>query len=511
MKKIIAILIIFLAIFLRTYDMQTNPPGLYVDEAAIGYNAYSILQTGKDEYGQVYPIFFRSFADYKLPLYPYISTLPINILGLTLFATRFVSLISGILLVILAIRHLGLLTGLVLAITPVFVLFSRSAYEANLALTILISGIFLGIKASKNIKLLPFSFALISLSAYAYHAERFLSFAFLFYFLWHFKSLLKKPLLLISVAVFLIVQIPLIASSFNPAATTRLSGLAQQGTLFEKTTQTAKQYLHYFSPNNLFSKPDPDLQRSFPDISVFYWWMIIPFVFGIWKIWKKRQSLSLTEKTLLFLTLVSPIPAAVTQDYFATLRALPMFLGIAWIISVGLRTVVANKKFLYVPLIFISLFELYANLVLLKHEKANVWGYEYRELAMWTSQQTETVLIDNSRQKPIYILLAFYNKIDPLYLQSLTEENVRQNYYGATNFSNDKKLNNVEIRAIDWETDIYKSQLIVADTLAVSEKQVSEHKFSVIREIKGINGEVVLRVYKTNPEEKIKDEKIANF
>ncbi|PIV01434.1 glycosyl transferase, partial [Candidatus Shapirobacteria bacterium CG03_land_8_20_14_0_80_40_19] len=67
------LLIVGLAFFLRFIFLTKSPPGFYVDEAAVGYNAYSILKTGADEYGKKFPLFFRSFGDYKMPLNIYLT------------------------------------------------------------------------------------------------------------------------------------------------------------------------------------------------------------------------------------------------------------------------------------------------------------------------------------------------------------------------------------------------------------------------------------------------------
>jgi len=56
--------IFFIGFLIRFYLSSTYPPLLW-DEAALGYNSYSILKTGKDEYGSVLPIIFKSFGDYK--------------------------------------------------------------------------------------------------------------------------------------------------------------------------------------------------------------------------------------------------------------------------------------------------------------------------------------------------------------------------------------------------------------------------------------------------------------
>ncbi len=66
------LLVVFLAtLFLHFYKLTSIPSGLNQDETSIGYNAYSVLTTGKDEYGKSYPIYFKSFGDEKLPVYIY--------------------------------------------------------------------------------------------------------------------------------------------------------------------------------------------------------------------------------------------------------------------------------------------------------------------------------------------------------------------------------------------------------------------------------------------------------
>ena len=49
-KWIILFLILILGVFLRFWKLGQTPKGFYLDEAALGYNAYSIMETGKDEY-----------------------------------------------------------------------------------------------------------------------------------------------------------------------------------------------------------------------------------------------------------------------------------------------------------------------------------------------------------------------------------------------------------------------------------------------------------------------------
>lgn len=49
----------------------SNPPGFFRDEAAIAYNAHTIAEDGRDEYGARFPLYFSSFLDYKSPIFVY--------------------------------------------------------------------------------------------------------------------------------------------------------------------------------------------------------------------------------------------------------------------------------------------------------------------------------------------------------------------------------------------------------------------------------------------------------
>ena len=96
----ILIPVILLAAVLRFYQLGQNPPSLDWDETAHGYNAYSILKTGRDEYGYKFPLYFRSFDDYKPPIYTYLVVPAVAIFGLNDFAVRFPSAFLGVLAVL---------------------------------------------------------------------------------------------------------------------------------------------------------------------------------------------------------------------------------------------------------------------------------------------------------------------------------------------------------------------------------------------------------------------------
>lgn len=89
-------ILIILGTVLRLVQLGSLPAVLHRDETAIAYNAYSLLQTGRDEHGEAWPLNFRSFGDYKLPGLIYSTVLSVATWGLTPFAARFPTALAAI-------------------------------------------------------------------------------------------------------------------------------------------------------------------------------------------------------------------------------------------------------------------------------------------------------------------------------------------------------------------------------------------------------------------------------
>lgn len=179
-SNLILAIIILLAAFLRFYQLGANPPSLDWDETAHGYNAYSILKTGRDEYGYKFPLSFRSFDDYKPPIYTYLVVPSVAVFGLNDFAVRLPSAILGVLAVLftyLMVKELfrftpgvmsrfrpentpgvgpsapgaiALLAAFFLAISPWHLQFSRVAFETNSATFWSVLGTWVFLKGIQN-------------------------------------------------------------------------------------------------------------------------------------------------------------------------------------------------------------------------------------------------------------------------------------------------------------------------------------------------------------------------
>ena len=196
-KNILFVSIIVVAILLRGYDLGKVPPSPDWDEVALGYNAYSIMQTGRDEYGVFLPVVLRSFDDYKPAAYAYTIIPFIKLIGLNVTAVRLPSVIFGVITVI-AVYFLSqelLVLGLtddekkeqgkrklrdaiafcamiLIAISPWHLQFSRIAFESNVGMSINILSFLFFLKGLKNYKYLPLSLTLASLNLYMYQSTK---------------------------------------------------------------------------------------------------------------------------------------------------------------------------------------------------------------------------------------------------------------------------------------------------------------------------------------------------
>src|SRR3990172_4334697 len=93
--RLLLFLILLLALVLRFWRLDSYP-ALNADEAAIGYNAYSLIQTGLDEHGNAWPIHFQSFNDYKPGLYFYLVLPFVFLMGLSEWAVRIPGAFLGV-------------------------------------------------------------------------------------------------------------------------------------------------------------------------------------------------------------------------------------------------------------------------------------------------------------------------------------------------------------------------------------------------------------------------------
>lgn len=215
------ILVILLAAALRFVSLNLIPVGFNDDEAAFGYNAFSIIKTGRDEWGRFLPFpVFESFGDWKLVGYLYLAVVSQLIFGISEFATRFPSALFGIFAVFttyllakkLFDQKIGILAALFLAISPWHIFASRNAFESDILIFFISIATYFFLRGLENPKWLTVSFVTYALSFYIYRSSwLFIPLFVLSLFIFHKDQLNKiKKDLIKNAAIALVILLPLV-------------------------------------------------------------------------------------------------------------------------------------------------------------------------------------------------------------------------------------------------------------------------------------------------------------
>lgn len=460
MKKILfLILIVLIGFAFRFYDLGATPNSLNWDEVSWGYNAYSILTTGRDEHGEILPLSFKAFGDYKQPAYVYLDVVAIKIFGLTPFAVRFPSALFGT-LSILSIYFLtreffakdkrreaiALFSALLFAISPWSIQFSRVAYEANVAVFFILTGaVSLLVGARKgNLLLSTLGVILLGISTYSYHSAKLftpLLFIALIAFCWlRFK--ISKKLIAILLLIFFLITIswvidsrttargrsvtftsystPLLKDSLVKSDQDMKEGFPLAGLIhnrrFVYLNKYLENYLSHFDPNYLFMKGD-DARHHAPRMGVVYL-ICLPFILiGLYQLLKKRSA---DSAIILFWLAISPLASSIAIDSPNASRSLVMMPAVIIMGSLGLTTVYYNfnsKKrlalFSAISLLYIINIIFYINNYFVFTNKFHklYWQYGYKEAIESTRDYKKVFFLNNIDQG--YMFYLFYEKYNP--------------------------------------------------------------------------------------------------
>ena len=443
---LIIILILLLAVSLRFYKIDQVPPALSWDEASIGYDAYSILKTGKDQWGEIFPLAFKSFGEYKYPFHIYASAVSIYFFGLNEFAVRFPSALFGVINIFLLYlltwklfknQFIALTAAFLLTISPWHIQFSRVIWETNFALCFFLAGLnfFLASRQAKKAYFLIVTFILFGMATFTYNGAKVFIVLFIPLLLFSQKKYLLKQkkylfLSLIIFALFMVINL------LDP----RLSGInrfkqldfIQADVVKTMSYQTSKvyslgkielivrQYLMYLSPKFLFISGDANLRHSTQAVGEVYWLELLLVLFGIIFLIKKEPKLALL---ILGWFLLAPIPGSFTREAPHASRG--MFMLGAWqivaasgmyylyLISKGF------KKYLILILciLFVILLINYFRYYLYEYPKATskYWQYGYKQVVEYVEKNYkdyDLIVLTRADGEP-QIFTLFYSKFDP--------------------------------------------------------------------------------------------------
>lgn len=424
-------LIIAAFVLSRVYNLGNLPRSVYWDEASIGYNAYSVLQDGKDEWGSFLPLHFRAFGEFKLPVYIYSVAVSEKIFGLNAFAVRFPSVIfSAISLVLVYLiaskifnKEAGLFSAFVFAFTPWDFVFSRGGYEMSAGLTFLLLGIylFLEIKKPHHFLFVVMSFLI---SFYCYNSFRILvpilltvfGISYLFKKELSFKN--KITFIIFGVVISIIALIPVYRLYKYDMGSVRM---AQAGVSDITPQKVLTNYFIHFSYSFLFKIGDPNL-RSASHYGGELFIIDLPLILlGIFSLLFINRSKYWWLPILMLV--IGPIPAAITNEIPHALRSIVMFPALSIIIGLGCYTLVnlfKNNKEVATAGILIALlisFEGYFSDYLTKYptRASEDWQYAYEQVFNNYSDEFDNynkIIVSKQYGQP-YIFALFYLKYNP--------------------------------------------------------------------------------------------------
>jgi 4-amino-4-deoxy-L-arabinose transferase-like glycosyltransferase len=451
-------LILCTALFLRVYQLTSVPPSLSWDEVAVGYNGYTIANYARDEYGKFMPLTFRSFGDDKSPIHVYVTAMIVKIFGLSDFSIRFGPAVFGVLsvwMIYLLLNEmyksklLGLIGALLLSISPFNLQFSRFNHEASFALFFYFTGLWLWFKGVRDGFWLPFSIIAFGLCMLSYHSSKVvvpltLGLLGIFYV----KNIIRYKFYAI-VCVLLVIGFGMLYF-FNPD----LLGLARakQTTIsvseieklqiysdvkggktwfsmndaerVARTWLAGQRYLVFFQPEFLYLKGDSNLRFSTQSVGQFYRIDLVFLLIGVISLIFSRKKQSYL---LLLLTVIAPIPAAITgglseighsgRGLFIMLWIMVAAFGMySFFRYLGSRGLIAGLGIIIV-MWYGYLFSQYLFVyhVSYAENSAIEWQYGMKEIVSYVEAHPEysTVYVTDIRSQP-YIFFLNYLKY-PLY------------------------------------------------------------------------------------------------
>jgi 4-amino-4-deoxy-L-arabinose transferase-like glycosyltransferase len=482
MTKNILLIILFLGFIFRI--AYINYPPLLWDEASIGYNAYSILKTGRDEYGQTLPLIFKSFGDFKPGLFIYLTVPLVALFGLNPLSTRLPSVILGSLLPLLLYllilklspksKSIALISAILLAFNPWNIHFSRGAWETNVLLFELLLAAYFFISQ----KLFLSSLVFIS-TLYTYQGGKLMSPLIILILLIIYRYNLKlKPLIFNFFLPLIIFSLPVLYGLLVQNDSNRLkvfslwaynrpsmeiTQIIDESNSFNYLVFHSKplfflrnftlRYFNHLSAKFLIFDGDWQVARhSAPYIGAMLYPSLIFLIIGVFfSLITKPTPINI----FFFLwLLIGPLPSALTRDSIQPVRSLSLSLPLIYFTALGIKTfldkfkskiIILSILFLYL-ISFIYYQDLYFNHMVKVKPSEWLYGYQQAMTYALSHEQNKQVYFSDFYGQP-YIYYLFFSRFDPASYQKQANLIVTGPDVGRVD-----KINNFNFRVPDFSS-----------------------------------------------------------
>lgn len=505
-RRIILISILLLAAILRLWNINNVPPSASLDEASIGYNAYSVLKTGGDEYGELPVISQRGYDDYRRSTYlflviPFVALFDLNVVSVRLPAVILSILtvlsVYFIVLELLKKQEVAFFSSFLLAISPWHVYISRLGHESNACLAFLVFGVLFFLMGEKNKNwgqiFLSIIFFTVSMISY-YSGQAFIPVfvaGLLFIFrksLWDMIRADKK--VIVAIVIFGIFLIPIFWSIFSPQALIRFQGtstfkpeahsetFAKRVELWNKAVGSndligtiiysrhlfpiqvfIEGYISHFNPEWLFTNPTSQSHKV-PNMGLLYLWEIPFIAIGFIAFLIGREVEGKAKKLILLWFFIAAVPASIATQVPHAMRSYN-FLPTWQIFSAfGLTSLFykfQKRQFkiaalsVFIFFVVYSLSALYKNyFVVFPKEQSSSFQYALTRAIPYVlskQQNYEKIIFSNEDSLyQSYMFLLFHSRYDPALYQ-------KQGGTISGGFAETHNFGKYEFRPIEWEKE----------------------------------------------------------
>ena len=525
LEKIILITLLIVGFILRILNINQLPTSLNWDEISHGYNAYSILKTGKDEWNVNFPLIFRAFGDYKLPVYIYLTVPSVLLFGLNAFSVRFISILAGSIIplfVFLIVKHLfpkkpilAILSASIIVFSPVTLFLSRIALEANLFLLFFCISIYFLL-----VKKYGLSTFVFGLSLFTYNSARvllpFYLILIIYIFLknkYHFfKNWFKflPFIIFVAIAVFQTLNQSGQAryewvSLLDAGSINKINELRQTYPRFiiNKATYfiftASKNYLSHFNPQYLFFNGGSNYQFSLPSLFLFSPLFLPFFILGILKLIKNIKKDEF--KIILYWLLISPIPSSITRDAPHVLRSIVFLPAVTITIIVGFSYLI--PKFLKLFIFYIAITLMISQFLFWSKYRdyatnySSSWQYGYKEVISYIRDnysQYDQIIITKKYGEAHEFLLFYWPWSPKKYQNDYKNWNYHANWYWVDGFDKFSFLNDWEVK--DLTKSISKDQKTL---LITSPNNYNESNTTLIKTINFLDQTPAFQILEIKP------------
>ncbi len=512
--------VFLIALFLRLFKLSDFPAGFTPDEAAQGYTAYSILKTGRDEWGVRFPLNPRSFGDFKAPLYTYLTIPSIAVFGLNTFGVRLPNALLGslaVLVVYFLARELfkdrleiALISALLLAVSPWHISLSRGAFEANLTVFFLPLAVWLFLIGLRKPVFMIFSSLALGLNLFTYHSAKIVTPLVLLALIFgqrkklrngimkHISIYVTSGILLLVFGGLLIIgytrgagvragDIGIFSGGWQSVSDQRFwagnSGLPDVISRIFNNKLTfvwgefVKSYFSYLSPQFLFTQGAGEATYGMiPNYGVLYLFEVVSVLAAAYFLLKEKDS---RLQFLFFWILVSPVPAALARGvgYHANrvavmMPAIQIFSAFGAVKFIGWSKVFFKKNFnmamlLYCCIVILSLtffLEKYFFYAPLINAPKMAYGWE-QVFSSIKNTQSEQIIVSRSLSEPQAYML-FFGRLDPLSVQKETSNwlNYEKESLRFVDQQGKYFLNNIIFRNFSFPEDWQNRETILIGT-----------------------------------------------